>query len=139
MKGRVLAIDYGGKRTGLAVCDEMRIVAQPLPAIISTQLQETVKEIAEVVKGRNVKVILCGIPFLPDGTEGAQVANVRFFLGELRKCLGPDILFEEIDERHTTKEAEGMWRQVGYSKKAAKEFLDSTAAVVILREYLAQT
>ena len=139
MKGRVLAIDYGGKRTGLAVCDEMRIVAHPLPAIISTTLLDTVKGIAEVVDGRSIKVILCGIPFLSDGTEGTQVANVRIFLAELRKVLGPEILFEEIDERYTTKEAEGMWRKAGYSKKAAKEFLDSTAAVVILREYLAQT
>ena len=85
---------------------------------------------------RGVQAILCGMPFLPDGSEGGQVKEVRFFLGALRKRLGEEIPFAEIDERHTTKEAEGMWRQAGFSRKKAKDFLDSTAAVVMLREFL---
>ena len=134
--GKVLAVDYGGKRTGLAICDAMGIVANPLPAIVSTSLEETVNAIADVVTERDVQAILCGIPLLPDGNEGGQVEKVRFFLGALRKHLGEEISFAEIDERHTTKEAEGMWRQAGFSRKKAKEFLDSTAAVVMLREFL---
>jgi putative transcription antitermination factor YqgF len=76
------------------------------------------------------------MPFLPDGREGAQVARVRLFISALETKLPEGTEIEEIDERHSTKEAEAMWRQAGYSKKKAKSYLDSTAAVVLLREYL---
>lgn len=136
MSKRVLAIDYGGKRTGLAVSDEMGITAQPLPAVVSEDLDETVDHIARLVRERRVPVVLVGMPYLPDGREGAQVDRVRLFLSALRPKLPEGTRIEEIDERHTTKEAEAMWRQAGFSKKKAKAWLDSTAAVVILREYL---
>ena len=136
MAGRVLAVDYGGKRTGLAVSDFMGITAQPLPAIISESLDETIRQIVAVVEERQIPVVLVGMPYLPDGREGAQVARVRLFISALVAKLPEGTKIEEIDERHTTKEAEAMWRQAGYSKKKAKAFLDSTAAIVILREYL---
>jgi putative Holliday junction resolvase len=136
MAGRVLAIDYGGKRTGLAVSDELGITAQPLPAIVSESLDETVDGIVAHVVERRVPVVLVGMPYLPDGREGAQVDRVKLFISALRKKLPEGTRIDEIDERHTTKEAEAMWRQAGYSKKKAKDFLDSTAAVVLLREYL---
>lgn len=136
MAGRVLAVDYGGKRTGLAVSDALGITAQPLPAIVSESLAVTVQGIVEIVEERQVPVVLIGMPYLPDGREGAQVDRVRLFMSALREKLPTGTAIEEIDERHTTKEAEAMWRQAGYSKKKAKEFLDSTAAVVLLREYL---
>jgi putative Holliday junction resolvase len=136
MAGRVLAVDYGGKRTGLAVSDFMGITAQPLAAIISESLDETVRGIVEIVVERQIPVVLIGMPFLPDGREGAQVARVRLFISALETKLPEGTEIEEIDERHSTKEAEAMWRQAGYSKKKAKSYLDSTAAVVLLREYL---
>lgn len=136
MAGRVLAVDYGGKRTGLAVSDFMGITAQPLPAIISESLEETIRGIVTIVEERQIPIVLVGMPFLPDGREGAQVARVRLFISALLPKLPEGTKIEEIDERHTTKEAEAMWRQAGYSKKKAKAFLDSTAAIVILRDYL---
>jgi putative pre-16S rRNA nuclease len=137
MIGRVLAIDYGGKRTGVAICDALGITAQPLPAIISTDLQQTAQLTVDLVKERQAQTVLIGIPFMPDGSEGDQVANVRLFLSVLQPLLPAGVAIAEIDERHTTKEAEAMWRQAGYSKRKAKEFIDSTVAVILLREYLA--
>jgi putative Holliday junction resolvase len=136
MRGRVIAIDYGGKRTGLAVSDALGITAQPLKAVVSTDLSETAHAIAAVAKEREATVVLIGMPFLPDGSEGGQVDKVRHFMASLKPLLAGEVEIVEIDERHTTKEAEAMWRQAGYSKRKAKEFIDSTVAVILLREYL---
>ncbi len=135
-KGRILAVDYGGRRTGLACSDALGITAQPLPPIDSTDLATTANAVAAVARERQIVTLLIGMPFMPDGSEGEQVERVRHFLTSLRPLLGTAVGVVEIDERHTTKEAEAMWRQAGYSKKKAKPFLDSTVAVILLREHL---
>lgn len=136
MIGRVLAVDYGGKRTGIATCDALGITANPQPAIITESLAETVQGIIDLVREGDVKAVVVGMPFLPDGSEGAQTARVRLFMSAIREKLPEGVHLTEWDERNTTKEAEAMWREAGYSKKKAKPYLDSTAAVILLREYL---
>jgi putative holliday junction resolvase len=136
MIGRILAIDYGGKRTGLAISDALGITAQPMKAVVSPSLDVTVGAIAIFAREREVKTVVIGMPFLPDGSEGEQVDRVRHFMTSLKAKLAEDVKVVELDERHTTKEAEAMWRQAGYSKRKAKEFIDSTVAVILLREYL---
>jgi len=136
MASRILAVDYGGKRTGLAVSDALGIAAHPLPAVVSEDLQETVAGVVAAAVEKEVDLVLLGMPFLPSGLEGAQAARVRLFLGELRRSLPPGTKIVERDERYTTKMAEGLFREVGVKRRKAKPFLDSTAAVVILREYL---
>ena len=134
--GRILAIDYGKKRTGLAISDKLGIIANPLSPISTSSPKLLIDEIASIIEERNVKTIVCGIPYLPNGEEGEQVVEVRSFLSALQTKVKRKINFAEIDERHTTKEAENMWRQVGFNKAKAKNQLDSTAAVIILREFL---
>lgn len=136
LPGRILAIDYGAKRTGLAICDPLGIAAHPLPAIHAADLETTVRAIAALVTEREVKAVLVGMPFLPSGLEGAQVDRVRLFAGALRPLLPPAVPILERDERFTTRAAEELWRTAGISKRDAKAYLDSTAAVVLLREYL---
>ena len=136
MIGRILAIDYGGKRTGLAISDALGITAQPMKAVVSPSLEVTVEAIAIFARDRDVKTVVIGMPFLPDGSEGEQGDRVRHFMSSLRAKLAEGVKVVELDERHTTKEAEAMWREAGYSKKKAKEFIDSTVAVILLREYL---
>jgi len=133
---RILAVDYGGKRTGLAVSDALGIAAHPLPAVVSEDLGETVAGVVAAAVEKEVDLVLIGMPYLPSGLEGAQAARVRLFLGELRRKLPPGTKIEERDERYTTKMAEGLFREVGVRRRRAKPFLDSTAAVVLLREYL---
>ncbi len=136
---RVLSVDYGGRRTGLAVSDAAGITAQPLEPIDSLDLQVTIQGVVKVAVDREVAVVLVGMPYMPDGSEGEQAAHVRLFVGELEKRLpdGTHVVFK--DERHTTKEAASLWRQAGIKGKKAKPFLDSTAAVILLREYLEET
>ena len=134
--GRVLAVDYGQKRTGLAVCDPLGIIASPLTALVTEDLEETVQGIVRHVQERDVRIVLVGMPFLPDGREGAQVQIVRLFLGALRAALPANVGLLERDERHTTHEANSLLREGGFNRRRAKEHVDSVAAVVILREYL---
>jgi len=136
--GRVLAVDYGQKRTGLAVSDPLGIIATPLPAIVSEDLEVTVRHIAEETRAREVRTVVVGMPYLPDGREGSAVQIVRLFLGALRPALPAQVALLERDERHTTHEANALLREGGYNRKQAKNHVDSVAAVVILREYLAE-
>lgn len=139
MIGRVLAVDYGQKRTGLAVSDPLGIIAAPLPALISEDLEVTVRGIVREVRERQVRTVLVGMPYLPDGREGSAVQIVRLFLGALRAALPGEVALLERDERHTTHEANALLREGGMNRKQAKDHVDSVAAVVILREYLAET
>lgn len=138
LPGRVLAVDYGAKRTGLAVSDPLGIAAHPLPAVVTHSLSETVQAIVDHIHERDVKKVLIGMPYLRSGLEGAQVARVRLFISALQEKLPQHVAVQDWDERFTTAEAETLWRKAGVPRKKAKEFIDSTAAVVILREYLAQ-
>ena len=137
MIGRTLAIDYGLKRTGLASCDPMGITAQPLPAIVSSSLETTIADILEHVKERQIIRLLIGMPYLPDGREGEQAKSVHVFIDACRKALPEGFDIQHQDERHTTKEAHTLLKEAGLKGKKKQAVLDSTAAVVILREFLA--
>ena len=106
MIGRTLAIDYGLKRTGLATCDPMGITAQPLPAIVSSDLTETIAVILEHVRERKIVRLLVGMPYLPDGGEGEQAQSVHVFINACKKALPENFDIQHQDERHTTPRAE---------------------------------
>ena len=74
--GRVLAVDYGAKRTGLAVSDPLGLVATPLEPCVDEDLDETLKRIVAEVREREVGTVLVGMPYLPDGREGGPPARV---------------------------------------------------------------
>lgn len=138
MIGRVLAVDYGQKRTGLAVSDPLGIIASPLAPVVSEDLEETVAAVAREARERQARVVLVGMPYLPDGREGAAVQIVNVFLAALRPALPAGVELLTRDERHTTHEARSLLRDGGYDRRRAKPLLDSVAAVVILREYLGE-
>ncbi|MDA1260100.1 MAG: Holliday junction resolvase RuvX [Planctomycetota bacterium] len=138
MIGRILAVDYGGIRTGLAVSDPLGIIASPLAPIVSGDLQETVQSVVREVREREVRRVVVGMPYLPDGREGSAVQIVGIFIAALQPALPPGVELLTRDERHTTHEARALLRAGGYDRKRAKPLLDSVAAVVILREYLGE-
>jgi putative Holliday junction resolvase len=115
----------------------MGITAQPLPAIISSSIAATIAEILEHVKERQIVRLLIGMPYLPDGSEGEQAQSVHLFMDACRKALPEGFDIQHQDERLTTKEAHTLLRETGLKGKKKKAVLDSTAAVVILREFLA--
>jgi putative Holliday junction resolvase len=99
---RYLAIDYGTKHTGLAICDSMETIVSPL-AVIQGQ-KELPKKIADIVKRENVEAIVLGMPLNMDGSEGAQAKLVLKFAGQLKGHL--DIPVHYQDERLSSFGAE---------------------------------
>lgn len=130
-RGRLLALDYGSRRIGLAVSDPLGITAQPLPALGREGDRKDIEAIAAVVRDRGVSAVLIGLPLLPDGHEGTQAAKVRRFAGKLRERLGLPV--ETWDERMTTVQAERHLVASGLRREARREVRDSLAAIFILQ------
>ena len=129
---RYLAIDYGRKRTGLAICDRQEIIASPLAVIDS--IRQLISKIIEVVNRENVDGIVLGLPLNMDGSVGPQAQLVLKFADKLKQHLQIPVHFQ--DERLTTfsaeKESPGG---VGKKKKKQKP-LDAVAAAAILQDFL---
>lgn len=132
---RILAIDYGKKRCGLAVSDPMRIIAGGLTTVASHEL---VKFIKDYVAKEDVGVIVVGEPHKLNGVESETMAYIRPFLSQLRKAL-PDMKVEMVDERFTTRIAQRAMIDGGVSKKNRNNkngLVDMVSATVILETYM---
>jgi len=126
---KVLSIDYGIKRIGLAIGDENLRIVSPKGVI---ENRESVKKIKEIIEKSGVGKIVLGFPLTPSGKEGQRAKLVKKFYEELKKEL-PEVEIILWDERWTTQEA--LRRLEGLSYKKKKELKDVIAAMVILEEY----
>lgn len=132
---RVLAIDYGGRRVGLALSNPGLDFVSGLPTIDRKTLKGPVAEaIARVVEERGAERVVLGIPYTMDGEEGPQAAEVRAFETELRAAL--DVPIDEWDERLTTGAARRALREAGHTDRTMRDRLDQLAAVLMLEGYL---
>jgi putative Holliday junction resolvase len=129
---RYLAIDFGEKRTGLAVCDADETIASPL--VVLEGQGALPERIAEVVKSQQVDAVLLGLPLNMDGTEGGQVKRVRKFAGELSGYI--DVEIEFFDERLSSFDAESKFVGSELTRKKKKKRLDAVAAASILQSFL---
>ncbi len=131
---RILAIDYGKKRTGLAVTDVMQIIPGALDTVDTKQLMSFLNE---YVAREKVERIIIGEPIQPDGTWSENMARVKSFEGEWRKAH-PDIPIEGYDERFTSVMAHRTMLEAGLKRKARqdKELVDRISATIILQDYL---
>jgi putative Holliday junction resolvase len=132
--GRRLAIDYGRKRIGLAVCDALGITTRALPLLRSTTLDEDLKAIERHCEEERVEGIVIGVPVKLDGIEGRAATEVRLFASVLRERLRLPV--EEVDERLTTKGAHVLLKEAGHRHARRKARLDGTAAMLILKAWL---
>jgi len=131
---RILGIDYGTKRLGLALSDEDEILASPLPVRVRTGLADDLKFVSDLTVERGVGRIVLGLPLNMNGSRGEMARAVQAFAAELRNaCDLPVVLF---DERLTTSEAERVLIQADISRKKRKNLRDGLAAVLILQGYL---
>jgi putative Holliday junction resolvase len=131
---RVLGIDYGRVRLGLALSDEEEILASPLPALARSH--RDVEDIARLVREREVECIVVGLPLLMNGTDGTMAEEARAFAARIadRTRLPVDLL----DERWTSSEAERAMLEGDLSRQRRKELRDGLSAVLILQAYLAR-
>ena len=131
---RYLAIDYGNKRTGLAICDRAETIASPLTVIQGQK--ELLKKIAEVIEAENVEAVVLGLPLNMDGSEGFQTKLVLKFGKQLQNCLKIPVLLQ--DERLSSFGAEEKLTSAKYTRGKRKKRLDAVAAAEILQAFLAQ-
>ena len=134
LNGRVLALDLGKKRIGLALSDPLGITAQGLPTLERTRIREDLDAIARLVQEHGVTLILMGNPLHMSGTEGRQAAYAREFAGRVASRTGVEVKF--WDERLTTVEAHRVLRQSGVSIEKRARAVDRLAAVILLGSYL---
>jgi putative holliday junction resolvase len=131
---RILAIDYGGKRTGLAVTDPMQIIATGLTTIPSTDLIPYLKKF---LQQESVELIIIGMPKNWDESDTHGTALAVGAIEKLRKEF-PGMPIKEVDERFTSKMAKDAMLQMGMKKKDRrdKKIIDEIAATIMLQEYL---
>ncbi len=131
---RYLAIDFGTKRTGLAICDPKEIIASPLKTLLTSH--KLPQLIAEIVSEENVDEIIVGLPLNMDGTIGPQAKIVRDFAANLKEFTSLPVHFQ--DERLTSYEADLKLAPAEFTKKRKKKRRDAVAAAQILQAFLQQ-
>ena len=133
---KILAVDYGDSRTGLAVCDPSEILASPIkPQIEEKAMAKVAAKICEAAQANGAQLIVVGLPRNMDGTEGARAQKSRKLGDLVAKMSGLHVRM--WDERQTTITAAGFLSESGTFGKKRKAILDSVSASVILENYLA--
>ncbi|HTM49324.1 MAG TPA: Holliday junction resolvase RuvX [Bryobacteraceae bacterium] len=131
---RILALDFGKRRIGLAVSDELGITAQGLPTVQRKNLRSDLAELARIMQERSVGRILMGDPRHMSGDVGAQAEAARHFSKQLARHTGKPV--EMWDERLTTVEASRVLRESGISIAKRARAVDQLSAVILLQSYL---
>ncbi|MEN6375011.1 MAG: Holliday junction resolvase RuvX [Smithella sp.] len=131
---RILGLDYGEKRIGVAVCDELGITAHGLPTIIRKTKRHDLEVFANLIKDYNIEKIVIGYPVRIDGSEGIQCDKVNRFAALLDKTFSLPLI--KWPETLSTKEAEEILINFGVSWRKRKKEVDKLAACIILQSYL---
>jgi putative Holliday junction resolvase len=131
---RVLAIDHGSKRVGLALSDETGTIAQPLEFLPAEPAARLFERLKETITRHNVEQIVVGIPRNMNGTYGPAADKVREFVAALKQVFeGP---VHTWDERLTTVQAHRALIEAGMRREKRKERVDQTAAAILLQSFL---
>lgn len=133
MNERIVALDVGDRRIGIAVSDPLGVTAQPIETYTRIGYGPDSRYIAEIARRYETDRILCGLPRNMDGTQGFQVEKVKEFAAKLEE-LG--LVVEYYDERMTTMLAESALLEANMRREDRKKKVDMVAAVVILQSYL---
>jgi putative Holliday junction resolvase len=131
---RVLAIDHGTKRMGLAVSDELGMLAHPLEFAPAEPFERFLNRLKEIILEKKVELLLVGMPRNMDGTYGPAAAKVRECVARLQEVLTVPIKL--WDERLTSVQANRLLIEAGARRDQRKAKVDQTAAAVLLQSYL---
>ena len=134
---RTIGLDYGTKTVGVALSDEMGIIAQPHVTIErkhANKLRQTLAQIEAIISEYNVEKIVLGYPKNMNNTEGERAQATEEFKESLERRTG--LAVELVDERLTTVEADRILEATGVALSARKEHIDKMAAAIILQNYL---
>jgi putative Holliday junction resolvase len=128
---RVLGVDYGTKRVGLAVSDALRLTASPHSVVSPSSIVDVV---ANLVKELGIGTIVVGLPTGLSGGEGASASEARRLAEELGTATGVEVVL--LDERFTSRMADQKLIESGKTRRARRETVDKVAAAIILQDYL---
>ncbi|OUT37778.1 MAG: Holliday junction resolvase RuvX [bacterium TMED6] len=131
---RILAIDFGDVRVGLALSDLTCTISKPFKTINYINIEDLLNQIFEITKENQVNKIVVGIPYNMKGEDTKQTIKVRQFVSALENKM--DYKIDLIDERLTSSEAEKFMHQMNIKTGHNKDKIDKIAASIILQEYL---
>ncbi|MCX6734021.1 MAG: Holliday junction resolvase RuvX [Candidatus Peregrinibacteria bacterium] len=132
--GKILALDYGLRRIGLAITDKQRTMVFPRPILEHKGESYVFEQIQKIVSEEGVTAIVLGYPFDDRHVETTQTEKMRAFGEKLSAAVSVPVFFE--DEKYTTAQAEALLDSYGYDYKEKKTQRDSIAAMLILQSYL---
>jgi putative Holliday junction resolvase len=133
-EGRILALDVGKKRIGLAVSDELGFTAQGIETLARTRIRDDLAKLQQIVTQWKVHTLLVGKPLHMSGDESRQSEYTREFAERLAKTVGLPVVY--WDERLTSREAERLLREGGATLLQSRQAVDRMSAVLILESYL---
>jgi putative Holliday junction resolvase len=133
--GRLLALDLGARRVGVAVSDELRITVNPLPAIERKSWKDLLRRVIAIIESYDAQGLVIGLPLSLDGTERSAAQEVRAVAEKFQKSL--DVPVRLHDERLTTVAATERLRAEGRSAEEIECRVDSESATEILRDFIA--
>jgi putative Holliday junction resolvase len=131
---RILGLDHGTRRVGVAVSDEMHLIAQPLEYIAPEPFADFLTRLKEILRDKEVGLIIVGMPRNMDGSYGPAALKVQEFTAALKDAT--PIPLKLWDERLTTTQAQKFLIQGGVRRDKRKEKVDKTAAAILLQSYL---
>ena len=134
-KNRVMAIDYGERKIGIAMSDSLRIIAYPYKTIDRKKTPDYIAEIKNIIEEKNVKSIVVGYPITMAGTESKQTKITSDFIDELKIKINIEVY--KCDERLSSKEAERYLKEQNIKIGHNKEKIDQISASIILEQFLA--
>src|SRR5258706_11854759 len=131
---RILCIDHGTKRMGIAISDELRVIAQPLEFILAEPFATFLARLKEIIRDKEVDLILVGMPRNMDGSYGPAALKVQEFVAVLKDAIVTPI--KTWDERLTSAQANRFLIEADVRRSERKEKVDKTAAAILLQSYL---
>lgn len=131
---RAAAVDFGTVRVGLAVGDELGLIAHPRPHLDGRDPLRVVRELTELAREEGIQVFVVGLPRGLRGQEGLSARRARKFAERLGRQSGVRVIL--LEEWLTTREAKGRLREQGLSERSQRERIDSAAAAILLQSYL---
>lgn len=136
LKGRLLALDLGDKRVGIAVSDPVRLTVRPLAPLRRRSWKKLLQAVAELIRDFDAQGLVIGLPLNLDGTEGEAATETRRRAEHFKLSLNIPVFLQ--DERLTSREAETRLRDSGYSPKEIQSKVDSEAAAIILSDFISE-
>ena len=133
--GRLVALDLGAKRVGVAICDELRITVTPLSLIERHSWKDLLRRVVEIVEGYDARGLIIGLPLNMDGSEGIAAEEAMTVAENFRRSLNVPVYLQ--DERLTSVEAHSVMRAAGEKDEAINRRIDSESAAIILRDFIA--